>query len=260
MNRHLICKQSGNKRNLCICYKLDDHYRQNIQCIIKIQKFIKHILYKRLTKKQLVIRIFKPDKNGVSKWVTRETLSNTRLKLTNNGNARHGKFFNDTRFIWKKTTYKNKVIALRTNGYDDMNNNHINRRCIRKDIKSYHYKTGCVCCGSKNDLVIDHKNDLYNDPRVLDKDTQTIDDFQCLCQHCNLQKRQVCKYTIQNKKRYGATNIAQLKIFGVDFIEGDETLDLNDTQALKGTYWYDPVAFMKHIKSRMSCEFKNIYY
>lgn len=34
----------------------------------------------------------------------------------------------------------------------------------------------------------------------------------------------------------------------IDFISGDETFDTNDPNAMVGTYWYDPVAFMKHIK------------
>jgi G3E family GTPase len=56
------------------------------------------------------------------------------------------------------------VVALRTNGFDEFNNDNINKRSIRKDIKEHHIKTGCICCGTMNDLVIDHKNDLYNDP------------------------------------------------------------------------------------------------
>jgi hypothetical protein len=231
----------------------------NIESIIKIQKFwrerqlLKLIFNKKLTKKQnLVNEIFKPDKYGISEWKTRNELSNTKLKLTKNGNCRHGKFFNDSRFIWEKKIEKRTLVALRTNGFDLYNNDNINKRAIRKDIKEFHYKVGCVCCGSKSDLVIDHKNDLYNDPNVLNISTQKLSDFQCLCNHCNLQKRQVCIYTKKNKKRYGATNIPQLKIFNIDFIIGDETFNINDKDALKGTYWYDPIAFMEHIKKTIS--------
>lgn len=246
------CEKSITNK-LCFCDKLD-YYTENIVSIINIQKFIKKQiskipLYKKLTKKQLLVNeIFKPNKYGVSEWKTRNELSNTNLKLTRNGNCRHGKFFNDTRFIWEKKIEKRMVVALRTNGFDVYNNDNINKRRIRKDIKEHHYKTGCVCCGCKSDLIIDHKNDLYNDPNVLDINKQKMSDFQCLCNHCNLQKRQVCIYTKKNKKRYGATNIPQLKIFGIDFIDGDETFNPDDKDALKGTYWYDPIAFMEHIK------------
>jgi hypothetical protein len=67
-----------------------------------------------------------------------------------------------------------------------------------------------------------------------------------------LQKRQVCIYTKKYKKRYGATNIPQLKIFGIDFIDGNESVDINDVNALKGTYWYDPIAFMEHIRKHLN--------
>lgn len=241
------------KKKSCFGEKLD-YYNENIESIIKIQSLwrkkqkSKVCSYKKLTKKQILVNeIFKPNKYGISDWKTRVELSNTNLKLTKNGNSRHGKFFNDSRFIWEKKIEKGTVVALRTTGFDIYNNN-INKRAIRKEIKEYHYKTGCVVCGCKSDLVIDHKNDLYNDPDVLNINTQKLSDFQCLCNHCNLQKRQVSIYTKKNKKRYGATNIPQLKIFGIDFIVGDETLNPNDKNALKGTYWYDPIEFMEHIK------------
>ena len=42
-----------------------------------------------------------------------------------------------------------------------------------------------------------------------------------------------------------------LKVFGINFINGDETYNPDDVDAMKGTYWYDPVAFMKGIKNMM---------
>jgi hypothetical protein len=43
-----------------------------------------------------------------------------------------------------------------------------------------------------------------------------------------------------------------LKIFGIDFIEGDdETYDSSDINAMKGTFWYDPVIFMETIKQNI---------
>jgi hypothetical protein len=52
---------------------------------------------------------------------------------------------------------------------------------------------------------------------------------------------------LKSGKRYGATNIPSLSVFGVDFIQGDETFDINDPNAMVGTYWYDPIAFIKEI-------------
>ena len=59
-------------------------------------------------------------------------------------------------------------------------------RPIRDDIRKALKDQPCVVCGSRSSIVLDHKNDLYNDPRVLDTATQTIDDFQPLCNR-NLQ-------------------------------------------------------------------------
>jgi hypothetical protein len=125
-------------------------------------------------------------------------------------------------------------------------------RAIRKDILAHYKKQRCVHCGSNAEIQCDHKNGLYNDPRVLNLETQTLDDFQALCRHCNCQKRQIDKKTKSSKKRYGATNIISLKCYEIDFIEGDATLDLSNPNAMRGTYWYDPIAFHKHIANNIT--------
>ncbi len=124
-------------------------------------------------------------------------------------------------------------------------------RPIRGDIKKHYLKLSCVICGSSSNLVCDHKNDLYNDPRVLDTKTQTLDDFQSLCNSCNLRKRAISILTINENKRFGATRLKQFEVFGIDFIQGDESFDKNDINAMVGTYWYDPVYFMKQLKQKM---------
>tara|TARA_B100001063_G_scaffold82841_1_gene77247 strand:- start:2169 stop:2780 length:612 start_codon:yes stop_codon:yes gene_type:complete len=200
-----------------------------------------------MSKKQIEVdNLFKPDETGYSEWVSREKIAENKcLDWGKNGAARHGIFFGDKRYVWEKQGVQT-ITALRTIGFSDTYLYGASRP-IRKDIHTFHKKMGCVVCGSHSDLVTDHKNDLYNDPRVLCQDTQTIDDFQCLCNHCNLQKRQVSKKTKQTGKRIGATTIPSLAIFGVDFVEGDETFDETNINAMVGTYWYDPVDFMKKL-------------
>jgi len=203
----------------------------------------------KLSKKQEEVdRVFSPDENGMSVWISRITMDdNTILKWGNNGTGRHGVYFGDNRYIWEKQG-KGKITALRTNGInDDILHGH--ERPIRLDIRKLHKEKGCVVCGSRSDLVCDHKNDLYNDPRVLSMETQTKEDFQSLCNHCNLQKRQVSKETRNAGKRIGATTIPSVAVFGVDYTQGDETFDPSDVDAMVGTYWYDPVDFMKKIKN-----------
>ena len=210
---------------------------------------------KKITKKQQAVdKVFLPDKDtGISEWKTKEEIkANPELDWGNNGCGRHGVYFSDNRYIWE--TQKGRGIThMRTSGFNLEILNNTNRP-ISKDIEKYHKSMGCVACGSKSDLTTDHKNDLYNDPRVLDMKTQKREDFQCLCRHCNLLKRQICKKTKEEKKRYGATNIPGVAIFGMDFIEGDETFDINNPNAMVGTYWYDVVAFMEHIKNSLKSQ------
>ena len=150
----------------------------------------------------------------------------------------------------------NKIIYIAIFGLDD----HETKRPIREDIKKYYKTIPCVVCGSKSNLVCDHKNDLYNDPRVLDTKTQDYNDFQSLCNHCNLVKRQISKDTKRDKKRYSATNIPSLKLFNVPFTKGDDKLEgiyinekyIPNVDAMVGTYWYDPIDFMQKIKDQFS--------
>ena len=117
-------------------------------------------------------------------------------------------------------------------------------RAIREDIKKAFKNSVCVSCGTGK-TEIDHKNGLYNDPRVLSTKTQRVEDFQPLCKHCNDQKRQTYKWQTENGRRYPATKIPMFRNHSIDFVDGDEKYDPNDPDAMVGTYWYDPVEFMK---------------
>ena len=120
----------------------------------------------KLTKKQLAIDdLFKPNKEGISDWISKEKIDeNHELKWGNNGVTRQGLFYKDDRFKWefKRTNDKpsGKIEAIRTN---DINEEKVlgQNRPIRDDIHKYHKSSGCVVCGSLSDLVTDHKNDLY---------------------------------------------------------------------------------------------------
>lgn len=195
-----------------------------------------------------VIMIFKPDVNGHSIWISIESIINVGLNWTKNGNQRNGKFFNVKDYNWQCKRIRgprSKIIWLRLNGFDEFEKY---QRYIRKDIKKYYKNKPCVACGSKSSLVCDHKNDLYNDPRVLNMKTQTLDDFQSLCNGCNLRKREAAKKTRETGERYSALNIPSLAVDGIAFVKGDETFDKDDPNAMVGTYWYDPVYFREEVK------------
>jgi hypothetical protein len=215
---------------------------------------------KKMAKSQLVLEIFKPDEKGVSEWKTREELDWTPLKLTGNGNSRDGAFFGDKTYVWETKRYNGaktgKVLELRTNGFSDYSRNKLRNRTIRKDIrKQLLIEQPCCCvCGTSSNLEIDHKNDLYNEDSVFTSETQKIEDFQVLCKHCNDVKRQVCKNTFTEKKRMGASKIPMLEALDVDFTEGGETFDKTDEDGMKGTFWYDPIDFVRKVVSRWKNE------
>lgn len=114
---------------------------------------------------------------------------------------------------------------------------------IRQDIRNEIRKRCCASCGTSSNIEVDHKNSLKNDPRVLNLQTQTIDDFQALCKHCNDVKREQEKKTKREKKRYGAKNLG----YNIDFTQGGFTLDENDPNWYIGTYWGDCIAFKQSL-------------
>lgn len=246
-------QECQDSKNEIIFNKIENSIENSNKCEnIEISQEQKPVVEdKRNATQKAVDELFQPDLSGCSPWVAREDIANNeKLNWGNNGNGRHGVYFGDNRYVWEKQTTKCRISALRTIGFNEDVLYGANRP-IRDDIHKIIKSKPCVVCGSKSHLVTDHKNDLYNDLRVLNSKTQIVDDFQCLCNHCNLQKRQISKQTKIEKKRYGATNIPHLAMFNIDFISGDETFDPNDPNAMVGTYWYDPVAFMEHIKQTM---------
>jgi len=120
------------------------------------------------------------------------------------------------------------------------------KRPISKNIIKQITSLSCVICGTHN-TICDHKNDLYNDTRVLNIKTQLISDFQPLCNHCNLQKRQVCKMEEQTGKIFSAKNIERYKMYPFEFPWEKKVFDINDIYCKNGTYWFDPVEFHKNI-------------
>jgi hypothetical protein len=122
----------------------------------------------------------------------------------------------------------------------------IQTRPINKKIHKEIVSLSCVVCGTQ-ETICDHKNDLYNDERVLDEDTQVSSDFQPLCNHCNLQKRQICKTESATGKLYSAKNIQRYKVYPFEFPWEKKVFDPTDIYCKNGTYWFDPVEFDKNI-------------
>lgn len=119
---------------------------------------------------------------------------------------------------------------------------------LREDLKSNMTAPGryCANCGSTKDLQCDHKNDLYNDPRMFNKSEQTEDDVQTLCRKCNMRKKVSGQKRDNTNKRQPPPPHRYVEgLFGVKFTEGSDYLDRDDPNWYKGTYWGDCLEYNK---------------
>ena len=214
----------------------------------------------KVTKLTLVDKLFKPNDLGISDWIELKDFikpividgNKYNLNWTKNGNMRKGNAFGINKYIWGTKRYndnpRGKITALKLNGFNPISNK--NKHPISNEIKQYCKNKKCVHCGKidKGGNLPDHKNDLYNDIRVLSKKTQVLDDFQPMCNGCNLIKRSKNVKMIETKIR-PTPPYDLLELGFPKYIDGDETFDLNDINTMKGTYWYDPVEFRKKCKT-----------
>jgi hypothetical protein len=116
-------------------------------------------------------------------------------------------------------------------------------RPIRADIRKALSKCPCAHCGSSAGIVIDHKNDMHNDPRVLCANTQLLVDFQPLCTHCNLQKRQVAVRERETERLYSAKKIPMYASIPYEIPWEKYAFDKKNPQCKKESFWYDPSEF-----------------
>jgi 5-methylcytosine-specific restriction endonuclease McrA len=156
-----------------------------------------------------------------------------------------------TDFMTNNKTKSRGIIGIFVHSLKDPSKN--DNRPIDKKIRRHFKNEGCVVCGSKSEIVVDHKNDMYNDPRVLNSTTQTIDDFQPLCNHCNLQKRQIQKDEVKTQILYSAKKLPTFRAYDFEFPWEKKNYDTYDIYCKKDTYWYDPVEFHNKISRYSQC-------
>ena len=159
-------------------------------------------------------------------------------------------------FLIKQNKKLNGIIGIFVHS---LRKNIVNRP-IREDIKKAVCSKSCVVCGSNTDIICDHKNDIYNDERVLQTNTQLITDFQALCNHCNLQKRQIFKKETKNNKIYSAKTIPMYSLYSFEFPWEKKSFDKNDVYCKVDTFWYDPTEFerKKEMYIRVSIPINNM--
>jgi hypothetical protein len=192
-----------------------------------------------MNRTQLVLELFAPDQNGVSRWVSKNELVGKYASLypTNGNQWMRNRGIGHLKL---EKTVIDKVLHWRFNGFElDQEPN----RPIKKEIKDELSKKPCTHTGFKstknNRIVVDHKNGRYNDERVLNTPTQVADDFQPLCNQANLQKRTDCTKCFETGCRFDAKNLG----YNVSFTEGNEKYE----GTCLGCYWYDCLSFKRKV-------------
>ena len=202
--------------------------------------------FKHGTKPYLFYELAQPDENGVSRWVSKSEFVGEYSPLM---------FNNGADWCRKESTIAQKFIVefdkdvtagpgvdrIRLNGFkteDDLTG----KQAIRSDIKAHYKSKPCIVLSTSKPEV-DHKNGRKNDPRVMNTETQTRDDFQPLSKAANDAKRQICKKCRRTGKRFDA----KLLGYPMSFYEGDENHD-GTSDGCVGCFWYDVAEFRQHLK------------
>ncbi len=220
---------------------------------------------KRKTKLQIFEEKYKPDENGFTKVITiQEIIADKDITWNEgNGNCRKGNppWDYGGKYKWrierKNNKSRGKVISIQAIGINkNKEESHPIDKLIRKKFNEIN--KFCLNCGTHRNLVIDHKNDLYNEKRVLNIKTQRSEDFQRLCDKCNNDlKHSVHEKEIKSGKLHKARDIGK---FIKDKFEYPWEISLRDYKDKddKGeklwikeerhcckyyTYWYDIETF-----------------
>ena len=190
----------------------------------------------RLRNYDKVIKLFKPDANGLSKWVSVEDFASVELNWSTNGNARHGVFFNVSQLKWEKkvAVSSTTVTHLRTVGW---NTKPAFDQRITPKVKK-HFEGEKLCSISllpipKTVREIDHRYGNKTHPDyvamygAVDQDPKN---FQLIFSVLNSAKRQICKTCCETKIRPAHPTLG--------FVEGDKKHA--DRFPCKGCYLAEP--------------------
>lgn len=191
----------------------------------------------KLSNYETVKKLFKPDKDGLSHWVSVDDFSSVDLNWSKNGNARHGVFFNVSEFKWEKKVGAptgRTVTHLRTAGWNTEDS--FDQRISPKVKKHFEGKNLCSISLLPIPLPlreIDHRygNKTHPDYVALygavDQDPEN---FQLIFSVLNSAKRQICKTCCETKIRPAHPTLG--------FVEGDKKHA--ESFPCKGCYLAEP--------------------
>jgi hypothetical protein len=174
----------------------------------------------KLSNYEKVQKLFRPDKDGVSQWISVDDFATVELNWSKNGNARHGVFFNVSEFKWEKKVGAGRTVThLRTVGF---NTEAAFDQRISLKVKK-HFENQNLCSISLLPIPqplreIDHRYGNKTHPDYVGLYGATDQDpkhFQLIFSVLNSAKRQMCKDCCESKIRPAHPTLG--------FIEGDET-------------------------------------
>lgn len=174
--------------------------------------------------------IAKPNDKGVSGVISNDIL----FKIHSSFAAYHGSW----RSYAKRDMGLNLCLSKDGSGY--YLNGYLNpdkSDYIRPDIHREIKRHPCARCGSKHTLQTDHKNGRKDDPRVWNFETQTVHDFQCLCQDDNLKKKSACEKCLKCGLRPDARNMPEFRLSPFGWTEGGQEYD--EVHKCHGCVWHD---------------------
>lgn len=197
------------------------------------------------TKPYLFEKLAQPDKNGVSRWVSKTEFVGeyAELMFQNGASWCRKESSIAKKYIIKfdkSVTPGNSVDRIKLDGFKS-EEEWIGSQAIRSDIKNYYKQERCVVLGTSNPEV-DHKNGWKNDVNAMNISTQSLNDFQPLSKAANDAKRQFCKECRKTGKRYDAKKLG----YPVSFYKGNEQHDGTENGCI-GCFWFDPIEFRKHL-------------
>ena len=191
----------------------------------------------RLSNFEKVKKLFKPDAEGFSQWISVDDFSAVELNWSKNGNGRHGVYFNVPQYIWENRVGGHSgrtVTHLRTVG---LNNEEAFDQNISQKVKK-HFENQNLCAISLLPIPqalreIDHRFGNKTHPDYVatygaaDQDPK---DFQLIFSVLNSAKRQMCKVCCESKARPAHPTLG--------FVEGDQRHA--DRFPCKGCYLAEP--------------------
>ena len=200
-------------------------------------------------KKELFIELAKPNKDGISRWVSTDEFIGkySELELLNGlswgrKSSSLAKEYNIE--VDKSVTLGVKIDKIRLNGFNTSHHSKLSQS-IRSDIKAVIGKQRCIILGTNRSCdhktEVDHKDGRKENLEVMSTSTQKITDFQPLSKPANDAKRQFCKECKETNIRYDAKKLG----YTVSYTYGNAIY--SNKIGCVGCFWYDPIEFRQQL-------------